>query len=45
MVLLSLKESHAAAGYLGNVIATGSNPAKSFEIDFEPGFAGGVFVG
>ncbi len=39
------KESHAAAGYLGNTIATDSNPAKSFELDIEPGFAGGVFVG
>ncbi len=32
-------------GYLGNAITTGSNPAKQFEIDIEPGFAGGVFVG
>ncbi len=32
-------------GYLGNAIATDSNPASSFEFDIEPGFTGGVFVG
>ena len=32
-------------GYLGNAIATDSNPASSLEIDIEPGFTGGVFVG
>ncbi len=32
-------------GYLGNSIAFISNPAKSFELDIEPGFTGGVFVG
>ncbi len=40
-----LKESNVATGYIGNAIATGSNPAKSFELDIEPGFTGGVFVG